>query len=83
LILLGYLARYSSLGEDILTSLGRGEDCDEQIQTFRELHRFKEYLVYLEQGDRSWLYKDLFAKMENGTLDAEEVTQRLGAMRHE
>ena len=84
LFLQGYLgSRYSKLGDAILTAVGRGEDCDEAIQEFRALHKFKEYLSFLEQGEKSWLYQDLYTKMEAGTLAAEEVTQRLGALRNE
>ena len=81
LFLKGYLGnRYSSLGDQILQAIGRGEDCDDKIEAFRVLHGFKEYMAYLEQGERSWLYQDLYKKMEDGTMGAEEITQILGAM---
>lgn len=70
--------RYNKLGQSILESLGRGEDCDDQIQTFREIHRFKEYLRYLEQGERSWLWKELYRKAEEGTLRDEDLVAALG-----
>ena len=83
MFLQGYLGRYEESGKRILAAIGRSEDCDDEIQTFRELHRFKEYLAYLESGERSWLYQDLYKKMEEGTLDANEVISRLGAIKDE
>ena len=82
LFLNNYLgSRYDKLKALLIQSVGRDEDADDIKREFQELHRFKEYLHFLEAGEKSWYYKELYRKARAGTITDEELINITGAER--
>jgi len=69
----GFLGRLQPLEARLVDAIGRDEDITELKKEYHEVLRFKEYLDFLKQGEKSEFYQQMFDKANNVGLTSEDA----------
>lgn len=72
---MGYLGRLEPLASRLVDAIGRDEDITEIKREYQEILRFKEYIDFLREGEKSEYYKNLFDKANNVGLSEEDISE--------
>ena len=70
---MGYLGRLEPLESRLVDAIGRDEDITEIKREYQEILRFKQYVDFLREGEKSAFYKDLFEKAHSKGLSSDDI----------
>jgi len=73
LILVGYLGQLPSLEAQLVDAISRDEDITEIKREYQEILRFKKYIDFLKQGEKSEFYQQMFVKANDSGLTSEDA----------
>jgi hypothetical protein len=69
----GYLGKLEPLKDRLVDAIGRDEDIEELKREYQEILRFKQYVDFLRQGEKSEFWKRMYTKSHASGLTSDDA----------